>query len=98
MGAEKYGRTLIKEGASIGANATIVCGNIVGRFAFIAAGAVVTKDVPDYAFVIGIPARQQGWVTKGGERIPINHTGRYRCSVSGATYVVAEGAISEQTG
>ena len=67
-GRENYKRTLIKRGASIGANATIVCGNTVGKYAMIAAGAVVTKDVPDYALVAGVPARVVGWVDERGER------------------------------
>lgn len=65
----KYAKTLIKEGASLGANCTIVCGHTVGRFAMIAAGAVVTHDVPDYALMAGVPARQIGRVNEQGERI-----------------------------
>lgn len=68
-GHENYKRTLIKEGASIGANATIVCGHTVGRFAMVAAGAVVTKDVPDYSLVAGVPARVIGRVDERGNRI-----------------------------
>lgn len=69
-GSDHYHKTLVREGASIGANATIVCGNTVGRHAFIAAGAVVTKDVPDYALMVGVPARQKGWVCECGEILP----------------------------
>ena len=65
-----YDKTLIKYGASIGANATIVCGTTVGRWAMIAAGAVITKDVPDYALMAGVPAKQIGWICKCGERLP----------------------------
>lgn len=65
----KYARTIIKEGASLGANCTVVCGHTVGRFAMIAAGAVVTHDVPDYALMAGVPARQIGKVNEQGERI-----------------------------
>lgn len=68
-GAEYYHKTLVREGASIGANATIVCGHTIGRHAFIAAGAVVTKDVPDYALMVGVPARQVGWVCECGEQL-----------------------------
>lgn len=68
-GTEGYKKTLIKEGASIGANATVVCGHTIGRCAMIAAGAVVTKDVPDYALMAGVPARQIGWVDERGNRI-----------------------------
>lgn len=88
VGAEAYGKTLVKQGATMGAHATIVCGNTIGKHAFVAAGAVVTKDVPDHAFVIGVPARQQGWVTKGGERIPAGHLGDFECAVSGSVYRV----------
>ncbi len=69
-GADFYLQTLVKEGASIGANATIVCGNTIGRHAFIGAGAVVTKNVPDYALMVGVPARQIGWVCECGEKLP----------------------------
>lgn len=62
-----YKKTLVKEGATIGANATIVCGNILGRYCFVAAGSVVTKTIPDYAVVVGVPARQIGWVCECGE-------------------------------
>lgn len=68
-GRENYKKTLIKEGASIGANATVVCGHTVGRYAMIAAGAVVTKNVPDYALMAGVPAKQIGWVCKCGSRL-----------------------------
>lgn len=67
-----YAKTLVKWGASIGANATIVCGNTVGRSALVAAGAVVTKDVPDYALMAGVPARRIGWVCECGERLEEN--------------------------
>ena len=67
-----YAKTLIKEGASLGANSTVVCGHTVGRSAMVAAGAVVTKDVPDYALVAGVPARQMGWVCECGKRL--DHT------------------------
>ncbi len=68
-GSAGYKKTLVKEGASIGANATIVCGNTIGRWAMIAAGAVVTKDVPDHALMAGIPARQVGWVCECGNKL-----------------------------
>jgi UDP-2-acetamido-3-amino-2,3-dideoxy-glucuronate N-acetyltransferase len=69
-GSEFYHKTLVKEGASIGANATIVCGNTIGKHAFIGAGAVVTKDVPDYALMVGVPARRAGWACECGEILP----------------------------
>jgi UDP-2-acetamido-3-amino-2,3-dideoxy-glucuronate N-acetyltransferase len=68
-GSDHYHRTLIKEGASLGANCTIVCGHTVGRHAFVAAGAVVTTDVPDYAMMMGVPARQKGWACECGEQL-----------------------------
>src|SRR5688572_24712495 len=67
--ADGYLKTLVKYGATIGANATIVCGTTIGRWAFIAAGTTVTKDVPDYALMLGVPARQHGWVCECGERL-----------------------------
>jgi UDP-2-acetamido-3-amino-2,3-dideoxy-glucuronate N-acetyltransferase len=73
--ADAFLKTLVKRGASIGANATIVCGTTIGRYAFIGAGAVVTRDVPDYALVYGNPARQQGWVCYCGAKLPeMGHT------------------------
>lgn len=68
-GSANYKKTIVKEGASIGANATIVCGNCIGKNAMIAAGSVVTKDVPDYALVVGVPAKQMGWVCECGEHL-----------------------------
>lgn len=65
----QYERTLVRRGATIGANATIVCGITLGRYAFVAAGAVVTKDVPDYGLVMGVPARQRGWMSRHGHRL-----------------------------
>ena len=66
---DEYKETLVKQGASVGANATIVCGNSIGKYAFIGAGTVVTKDVPDYALMVGNPARQLGWMCQCGEKI-----------------------------
>ncbi len=77
-----YEKTLVKQGASIGANATIVCGNTIGRFAFIGAGTVVTKDVPDYALVVGNPGRQKGWMSEFGHRLEFDGNGRAVCSES----------------
>src|SRR5215471_13343383 len=64
-----YEKTLVRRGASIGANATIVCGTTIGRYAFIGAGAVVAQDVPDYALMLGVPARQKGWMSRHGHRL-----------------------------
>lgn len=77
--------TLVKRGASIGANATIVCGSVIGRSAFIGAGSVVTKDVMDYALVYGNPAKQHGWMCECGEKLGFK-AGRAKCSGCGKTY------------
>ena len=81
-----YKTTLVKQGASIGANATIVCGNTIGRFAFIGAGAVVTKDIPDYALVVGNPARQIGWICECGERLETKNKNSV-CDACGKEYL-----------
>lgn len=73
-GSQHYVRTLVKYGSSIGANATILCGRTIGRFAFVAAGAVVTKDVPDYALVVGNPARNTGWMCRCGMKLGFSNT------------------------
>jgi UDP-2-acetamido-3-amino-2,3-dideoxy-glucuronate N-acetyltransferase len=84
----EYRDTLIKKGATLGANCTIVCGVTVGEFAFIGAGAVVNHDVPDYALMVGVPARQIGWISVHGEqiRLPLSGHGRYICPQSQAVY------------
>ncbi len=74
-----YSRTLVKKGASIGANATVVCGNNIGSFALVGAGAVITKDVADYALVVGNPAKQIGWVSEYGHRLNFNAEGIGLC-------------------
>ena len=79
---DEFGETLVKRGATIGANATIVCGNTLGAYCMIAAGAVVTKDVPDYALMAGIPARRIGWVSRAGDRLGDDLT----CPRTGETY------------
>lgn len=81
-GSEGYKRTLVKYGASIGANATVVCGNTIGNWAMIASGAVVTKDVPNYALMAGIPAKQVGWVCECG--LPLKES--YDCKECGRSY------------
>lgn len=87
---DEFRNTLIKKGASIGANATIVCGHTIGRYALIGAGAVVTKDVPDYALVCGVPARVRGYVCQCGERIAFAE-GRALCRACGRKYRRDEG-------
>ena len=80
----EYRRTLVRRGASIGANATIVCGSTLGEYAFIGAGAVVARDVPDYALMVGVPARRIGWMCQCGERLP--DAGRGTCPQCGSQY------------
>jgi UDP-2-acetamido-3-amino-2,3-dideoxy-glucuronate N-acetyltransferase len=82
----QYEKTLVKKGATIGANSTIVCGNNIGKYAFIGAGAVVTKNVPDYALVIGNPARQSGWMSEYGHKLNFDTGGIAICPESGTKY------------
>jgi UDP-2-acetamido-3-amino-2,3-dideoxy-glucuronate N-acetyltransferase len=84
----EYRRTLIKRGATIGANATIVCGHTIGSYAFVGAGSTVTRDVPDFALVHGVPARIQAWMCRCGEKLPVNHKGSLQCSHCKAQYQV----------
>ncbi|MCB2092611.1 MAG: N-acetyltransferase [Alphaproteobacteria bacterium] len=92
---DEYKDTLVKQGATIGANATIVCGIVIGRFAFVAAGAVITKDVPDYALMAGVPARQIGWMSEFGERLDLPLEGEHdsSCINTGAVYRLAGGIV-----
>jgi len=90
---DQYARTHVGRGASIGANATIVCGHDIGDFAFIGAGAVVTKDVPAYALVVGNPARQDGWMSAFGHRLAFDADGMATCPESGETYGLQDGAV-----
>lgn len=91
-----YARTLVRRGASIGANATIVCGTVIGRYALIAAGAVVARGVvPDYALMVGVPARQRGWVSRHGHILPEpDAEGTRRCPESGWRYVERDGVLT----
>ncbi len=91
-GGDHYLRTLVREGASIGANATIVCGHTIGKHAFIAAGAVVASDVPDYALMMGVPARRRGWVCECGEQLQ----GALPCRRCGRKYVEENGLLRER--
>lgn len=86
---DEFGETLVKRGATIGANATIVCGNTLGAYCMIAAGAVVTKDVPDYALMAGIPARRIGWVSRAGDRLDESLT----CPRTGERYAQEDGIL-----
>jgi UDP-2-acetamido-3-amino-2,3-dideoxy-glucuronate N-acetyltransferase len=89
----QYAKTTVKKGASIGANATIVCGNDIGKFAFIGAGAVVTKSVPDYALVIGNPARQTGWMSEYGHKLLFDSKGTATCPESNEKYTLQNGKV-----
>ena len=91
----QYAKTLVKKGASIGANATIVCGNNIGKYAFIGAGAVVTKEVPDYALVIGNPARQAGWMSEYGHKLKFDASGVAVCEESKEKYKLEKGIVTK---
>ncbi|MFS6938696.1 acyltransferase [Neisseria animaloris] len=93
----EYRDTLVKKGATLGANCTIVCGITIGKFAFVGAGAVVNKDVPDYALMVGVPARQIGWMSEYGEQLnlPLQGNGRAVCSHTGAVYTLSDGLLSK---
>jgi len=95
VGAEYYIKTLVKEGASLGANSTIVCGNTVGRFAFVGAGSVVTKDVPDFALVVGNPAKVVGWFSEAGKKLAFNEEGVAYCDKSGKKYKLKDNVVKE---
>ena len=90
---QEYKKTLLKKGVSIGANATIICGNTLGEYAFIGAGAVVAKDVPDYALVVGNPSRQLGWVSKAGHRLEFDKAQLATCPETGENYQLEDGKI-----
>ena len=89
----EYRQTLVKRGASIGANATIVCGNSIGEFAMIGAGAVITKPVLPYALVLGNPAKQVGWVSEYGHKLNFNGTDVATCPESGQQYHLEAGKV-----
>ena len=90
-----YQRTLVGQGASIGANATIVCGHDIGRYAFIGAGAVVTRPVPDYALVVGNPARHTGWMSEYGHKLNFDPQGHATCPESGERYELRNGKVTK---
>lgn len=91
----EYARTVVREGASIGANATIVCGHEIGRYAFIGAGAVVTRDVKPYALVIGNPARQTGWMSERGHKLDFGPDNVAVCPESGERYKLENGNVNK---
>lgn len=95
----EYRNTLVKRGATLGANCTIVCGVTIGEFAFVGAGAVVNKDVKPYALVVGVPARQIGWMSEYGEQVPLplEGEGRYTCPHSGQVYTLKNRQLERVT-
>src|SRR3972149_9236812 len=95
VGKQYYIKTLVKEGASLGANSTIVCGITIGRFAFVGAAAVVTKDVPDFALVVGNPARIVGWMSEAGVKLKFGSDGIAHCSKSNKKYKLENGIVRE---
>jgi UDP-2-acetamido-3-amino-2,3-dideoxy-glucuronate N-acetyltransferase len=90
---DQYKKSLVRKGASIGANATIICGNEIGAFAMIGAGAVITKPVPAYALTVGNPAKQIGWVSEYGHRLHFNESGVAVCSESQQKYLLQENTV-----
>jgi UDP-2-acetamido-3-amino-2,3-dideoxy-glucuronate N-acetyltransferase len=94
---DEYRRTLVKRGATLGANCTIVCGNTVGEYAFVGAGAVINKNVPAYALMVGVPARQIGWMSEFGEQLalPLKGTAEATCAHTGARYVLDGSAVTK---
>jgi UDP-2-acetamido-3-amino-2,3-dideoxy-glucuronate N-acetyltransferase len=92
---DEYRPTLVRRGASIGANATIVCGNEIGEYAMIGAGAVITKSVAAFALVVGNPARQIGWVSEYGHRLTFNDLGEAECPESGDRYRLHQGKVEK---
>jgi UDP-2-acetamido-3-amino-2,3-dideoxy-glucuronate N-acetyltransferase len=92
---DSYFTTIVEKGASIGANSTIVCGNKIGTYSFIGAGAVVTKDVKPYALVVGNPARQTGWMSEYGHKLVFDNAGFASCPESGERYKIENGKVSK---
>ncbi|MFM8451026.1 MAG: acyltransferase [Haliscomenobacter sp.] len=92
---DAYRQTLLRKGATVGANATIVCGHTIGAYAFIGAGSVVIRDVPDYALVVGNPARQIGWMSAFGERLHFDASGHAVCPGSGETYQLVNNTVQK---
>jgi UDP-2-acetamido-3-amino-2,3-dideoxy-glucuronate N-acetyltransferase len=92
---DKYVETLVQKGATIGANATIVCGNLIGKFSFIGAGAVVVREVLPYALVVGNPSRQIGWMSEYGHRLEFNNEGLAVCPESGEEYRLNEDKVTK---
>lgn len=95
---DEYRRTLVQRGATLGANCTVVCGTTIGAYAFVGAGAVVNRDVPDFALMVGVPARQVGWMSRFGERLelPLKGDGQARCPHTGDRYTLHDGVCRLQ--
>lgn len=95
---DEYRDTLVRQGATLGANSTVVCGVTIGRYAFIGAGALVNKDVPDYALMVGVPARQIGWMSEYGERLELPLAGEAEaiCPHSGVRYTLHENRLTKR--
>jgi UDP-2-acetamido-3-amino-2,3-dideoxy-glucuronate N-acetyltransferase len=92
---DEYRKTIVRKGATIGANATIVCGNEIGEYAMIGAGSVITKEVPAYALVYGNPARQRGWVSEYGHKLEFNNEGIGTCPETGQAYVLKDNTVKK---
>jgi UDP-2-acetamido-3-amino-2,3-dideoxy-glucuronate N-acetyltransferase len=95
---DQYSKTTVKKGSTIGANATIVCGNDLGEYCFIGAGSVITKEVPAYALIVGNPGRQTGWMSKYGHRLKFDSDGNATCPESGEKYVLANNQVTSIDG
>lgn len=92
---DQYAKTIVRKGATIGANATIICGITIGDYAFIGAGSVVTKEVKPYALMVGNPARQTGWMSEFGHKLHFDKSGHAVCPESGAVYLLKEGLVQK---
>lgn len=94
---DQYLDTLVKKGATLGANCTIVCGVTIGEYAFVGAGAVINQDVPAYALVVGVPGKQIGWMSEFGEQLnlPLTGKGQAQCQHTGATYTLDNGVVTK---
>lgn len=93
----EYMQTLVRKGATIGANATIICGNEIGAYAFVGAGAVITRNVPDYALVVGNPSRQIGWMSEFGHRLIFDENDRAVCEETGDIYVLENNIVRKHS-
>lgn len=96
---DEYRRTLVKKGATLGANSTIVCGTTVGEYAFVGAGALINRDVKPFALMLGVPARQAGWMSRFGERLelPLEGDGEATCPHTGERYRLRDGVVTLET-